>query len=386
MKLLMVTSYFPLREQPYRGQTAYRVALNLSASMSVEALCPLTRYPSFFQPRNFPHWRADPTFSPPGIKTTYLEYPALPGLTRFSNGVICASRIEQHVRLSRPDIIQSYWLYPDGYAAVRVGRKLGIPVVLVAIGSDLNRIPDSVTEYFTRKALSNADHVMTMSRYLLNKAIKLGANPTNITSHINGCDTAIFHERDRAMSRAQLQLHESAQLIVYVGRLDLNKGLAELIQASAMLVPNHPALKVAIIGDGPALSTLRSLATQLGVHDRILFPGACNSETIAAWLGACNLFCLPSYSEGSPNVVIEALNCGRAVVGTDVGGIPELVDDRAGMLVPPRDANALAHALQASLQTPWDESTIASRFCRPWSALAAEMRSVFEKVAARRRS
>lgn len=384
MKLAIVTSYFPLREQPYRGRTAYKVALDLQNSMEVEAICPLTRYPKWFPPRNFPHWCADPTYSPEGIRTTYVEYPALPGLSRVSNGFLCALNIEQHVRRARPDILQSYWLYPDGFAAVRVGQKLGIPVVLVAIGSDLNRIPDLVTKHFTRKALSQATHVMTMSGYLLEQAVRLGAKLDRISSHINGCDTEIFHSLDRVQCRSQLQLDPDSQVIVYVGRLDMLKGLGELLQAAASLVREYPALRLVCVGDGPALSPLQAMARRLGITSNVIFAGACDSEAVARWLGACNIFSLPSYSEGSPNVIIEALNCGRPVVATKVGGIPELVDSEAGILVPPRNSEVLAQALDAALQKSWDEAAIARRFRRTWHDLAEEMRSVLERVVAAR--
>jgi teichuronic acid biosynthesis glycosyltransferase TuaC len=380
MKLAIVSSYFPIRDQPYRGQTAYKTAVQLSSWMSVEAICPFTRYPRWFQPRNFPHLRPDPTYSPDGIKTTYLEYPGLPWITRISNGMMCEHYIEEHVRRARADLLQSYWLYPDGYATLRVGQKLGIPVVLVAIGSDLNRIPDPLTKYFTRKALSQADHVMTMSRYLLEKAIALGANPKKGSSHINGCDTEVFHRRDRPLCRTQLHIDIEDELICYVGRLDMTKGLGELLHAAAALVPKHPRLRVALVGDGPATSSLQTLAKQLDIAQKVNFLGACNSETVARWLGACDVFSLPSYSEGSPNVVIEALNCGRPVVATDVGGIPELVDSGAGILVPPRNAEALAQALGTALKASWDEENIARRFRRSWRDLALEMRTVFEPI------
>jgi teichuronic acid biosynthesis glycosyltransferase TuaC len=380
MKLAIVSSYFPIRDQPYRGQTAYKTAVELSNWMSVEAICPFTRYPRWFQPKNFPHLRPDPTYSPNGIKTTYVEYPGLPLITRVTNGMVCEHYIEEHIGRARPDILQSYWLYPDGYATVQVGRKLGIPVVLVAIGSDLNRIPDALTRYFTRKALSQADHVMTMSRYLLEKAVALGANPEKGSSHINGCDTEVFHRRDRALCRAQLRIDAESRLILYVGRLDMTKGLGELLHAAAALIPKHPRLQVALVGDGPARSSLQTIAKQLAITQKVIFPGACNSEIVAQWLGACDFFSLPSYSEGSPNVVIEALNCGRPVVATHVGGIPELVDSGAAILIPPRNAEALTQALDTALQATWDEENIALRFRRSWRDLASEMRSVFEPI------
>jgi teichuronic acid biosynthesis glycosyltransferase TuaC len=382
MKLAIVTSYFPLREQPYRGRTAYKVALELRQWMDVEAICPFAHYPQWLQPKSFPQWRIDPNFTPGGIRTTYLEYPALPGLTRITNGVVCAHLIKPFVRRVKPDVLQSYFIYPDGYAAVRVGRQLGIPVVLVAIGSDLNRIPDKITERFTRRALANASHVMTMGRDLRQQAVRLGARPDRISSYKNGCDTEIFHLRNRGFCRSQLNVDPTAALVVCVGRLDMLKGLGELLEAAAKVVPQYPSLRVAYLGDGPALSGLEDRARHLGIRPNVIFTGACDSETVARWLGACNVFAMPSYAEGSPNVIIEALNCGRPVVASRVGGIPELFDTEAGILIPARDAQALAKAIIQALKKPWDEVSIARCYRRSWLDLAKEMASVLESVAA----
>jgi teichuronic acid biosynthesis glycosyltransferase TuaC len=381
MKLTIVTSYFPLREQPYRGRTAYKVALELRQWMDVETICPFARYPKWLQPRNFPHWRIDPSYLPGGIQTTYLEYPAVPGLTRVTNGIVCAHLIEPFVRRAKPDVLQSYFIYPDGYAAVRVGRKLGIPVVLVAIGSDLNRIPDRISEHFTRRAVADASHVMTMGSHLRQQAVRLGANPNKITSYKNGCDTEIFHLRDRASCRSQLNIDSRAALVVYAGRLDMLKGLGELLEAAASLVPEYPTLRIACLGDGPALPILEERTRQLGIAANVIFTGACDSAAVACWLGACNVFALPSYAEGSPNVIIEALNCGRPVVATRVGGIPELFDREAGILIPARDAGALAQAIVQALKKPWDEASIARRYRRSWLDLAKEMIGVLESIA-----
>src|SRR5690606_33272769 len=81
---------------------------------------------------------------------------------------------------------------------------------------------------------------------------------------------------------------------------------------------------------------------------------------------------LPSYSEGHPNVLVEALACGRPVVATDVGGIPEVVDDGCGILVPPRDARALARALAQTLDRDWDDEILSRRFSRDWDAVARD--------------
>jgi teichuronic acid biosynthesis glycosyltransferase TuaC len=175
MKIAVVTPYFPLRDQPYRGHSAYQTLLRLKRWADVEALCPLTTYPSWFMPRNFPYSRTDLSYSPPGIPTTYFEYPALPGITRPLNGAICASYLERRLEKLKADVILNYWIYPEGYAAVVAGSKLGIPVILGAIGSDLNRIPDRISRWNTQRALRRASFTITVSRHLREQAISLGA-------------------------------------------------------------------------------------------------------------------------------------------------------------------------------------------------------------------
>jgi glycosyltransferase involved in cell wall biosynthesis len=99
-------------------------------------------------------------------------------------------------------------------------------------------------------------------------------------------------------------------------------------------------------------------------------------------MAAADLVTLPSYMEGCPNVVLEALACGRPVIATRVGGIPEIMSDVCGRLIPPRDANALARALDAVLSAAWDAASISAHWSRSWSKVAEELLDVFESVAA----
>jgi len=138
----------------------------------------------------------------------------------------------------------------------------------------------------------------------------------------------------------------------------------ELSAAIELLAPRSPRIRAVLIGDGPLRAGLPPA--------RLHFPGRQDSIAVARWLAAADLFCLPSYSEGCPNVVVEALATGCPVVATRVGGIPELIDPDSGVLVPPRDATALADGLAAALGRSWDRSAIARRHQRSWADAAAE--------------
>ena len=98
---------------------------------------------------------------------------------------------------------------------------------------------------------------------------------------------------------------------------------------------------------------------------------------------ACDVFCLPSHTEGHPNVLVEALACGRPVVATPVGGITEIVDSDNGVFTPVQDARSLAAALHATLSRPWDEVALSRRFARSWEEVARETLAVCEAASRR---
>jgi glycosyltransferase involved in cell wall biosynthesis len=135
---------------------------------------------------------------------------------------------------------------------------------------------------------------------------------------------------------------------------------------------SHPSLHLFCIGEGAFQAELEARAMDAGHADRIRFLGWRSSMEVASWLTAANVFCLPSYAEGCPNSVIEALACGRPVVATNVGGIPELVNSESGILVPPQDSEALAEALDQALSRRWDEAGISQRSQRGWDQVAEE--------------
>jgi glycosyltransferase involved in cell wall biosynthesis len=97
-------------------------------------------------------------------------------------------------------------------------------------------------------------------------------------------------------------------------------------------------------------------------------------------LAAADVFTLPSYMEGCPNTVMEALACGRPVVATSVGGIPEILNEQCGLLIPPRDSHALAEALRSVLERDWNSAAISSHWSRNWAVSAKDLGSTPESV------
>jgi len=284
-----------------------------------------------------------------------------------------------------PDLACNFWLYPEGYATVAVARRLGIPAIVGSIGSDLNRIPDPASRWLTQLAMKRAAFVVTKSEHLRQKAIRMGVDALKVRTVRNGCDPSVFHLADRSAARAQLAVDNKVELVLFVGRLDTKKGIGELLEAFASLASRRPNLRLAYVGDGPGGEHLRSKANHLELEDRITLNGACPSQKVAQWLAAANVLALPSYNEGYPNVVIEALSCGRPVIATNVGGILELVNEKSGILIAPRDSRALAGAIEKAIDRRWDEHSISEQFRRGWDEAADELLGICELALQQRR-
>lgn len=387
MRVAVVTSYFPTAPGSYRGHTALQTLQRMKEWSDVSVICPLTIYPllsGVVGGGSAP----DGGYRPAGIDTTYVECPAVPVLSRPWNGRTFERRIRPHLERLRPEVILNYWLYPDGYAAVRAGHALGVPVVVGSIGSDLRRIPDPISGRLIRWTVLSADGMVTVSEELRRRAIEMGAPAEQVTTILNGCDTTVYYPRDRAAARAAVGGDVRDEVVLYVGRLIEAKGLPELVEAFAMLARRRPNARLVVIGEGPAGKSMERSAAAAGIAGRVSLLGRLPS--VAEWMRAADVFCLPSHSEGSPNVITEALACGTPVVASDVGGIPELVDSRCGILTPVRQPAALAAGLEEALARQWDRAAIATSFQRSWEDVARETfavcRAAIERVSESRRT
>jgi glycosyltransferase involved in cell wall biosynthesis len=384
LRIAVVSRYFPSSGEPWQGRSAYQTIRALNAQANVHVFYPNAAYPSILRPRTRLYNALDPNYSPAGVSVSYHDYPALPLLSRPFNGALASRTLFPHVREFHPDLIFSIFLYPDSYAALKIAKKLGVPLVAMGIGSDIHSIGDRLSAMHTRTVLEQADFLVTVSEDLRQKALSMGAKPETSRSVVNGCDLSIFHVRDRAEARRQLKLDPDAEFALYIGRMDLRKGLRELVEASAKLHATHPRQQVYMVGEGPDRPQITQSIESAGATGYIHTLPPCAPDDVAVWMAAADLVTLPSYMEGCPNVVLEALACGRPVVATRVGGIPEIMSDACGRLIPPRDANALAEALEAVLSAEWDASSISAHWSRSWSTVARELLDIFESVASAR--
>jgi glycosyltransferase involved in cell wall biosynthesis len=250
----------------------------------------------------------------------------------------------------------------------------------MALGSDLNSLAgEPGPRRALRAALPRARRVVCVSRALAAIARDLGVEEQRIDVVPNGVDTELFRPRDRAAARQRLGVPAHHRVVLFVGWLEESKGIFDLIEAYRRLPPSPTPTSLFLLGDGTARQRATELAAQLpGL--RLL--GARPPEEVSEWLAACDLLALPSWREGMPNALLEALACGRRVVASRVGGIPELIDSPVlGTLVEPRDPAALGQALASALATRYDpDQVVGQARLLSWQGSAALLRQALERA------
>ncbi len=142
------------------------------------------------------------------------------------------------------------------------------------------------------------------------------------------------------------------QRLLFVGRLAAVKGLPVLFGALARLLGTHPGLQLTLVGDGPERAPLQARAAELGIAGAVAFAGPASQQEVAGYLSRADIFVLPSFAEGVPVVLMEAMAAGLPVIASNVGGVGELVREGAGLLLAPGDTAALTRAIAALLGDP----------------------------------
>jgi glycosyltransferase involved in cell wall biosynthesis len=189
-----------------------------------------------------------------------------------------------------------------------------------------------------------AAHVVTTGEALRQQVIREAhLLPERVTSVPTGIDLETFQPGDRLRARALLDLPQQRFIIGIVATLRSWKGHRFLVDAVAALRDEQVLL--VIVGDGPGRDNLQAQVRELGLQDQVLMTG--NRKDVADWMQAFDVFVLPSYAnEGVPQALMQAMACALPVISTPVGAIGEIVEDgRTGLMVAPRDVQALAAAL-----------------------------------------
>jgi glycosyltransferase involved in cell wall biosynthesis len=386
LRVVVITRNFPNRVEPLACafQRQQLAALARRASVEVLATIPCLPGAALLGDRTRPgRLRALPRRDTiDGVKVVHPRVAYVPGVSRAQalapvHGALYLAGLLPHVAglRGRFDVVLGTHLFPDAWAACLVARILGLPCVVKAHGTDVNVVAQwPAVRPLVARTLASARFTAGVSRPLVDALIHLGAPADRAVLLPNGVDRAVFCPAGRVEARRALGLAESARIVVYVGSLEPEKGLRELASALSIL-PNGEPVHVVLVGEGTLEEELRQRAALLaGSGRRMLLVGPQTLAGVARYLAASDVLTLPSWAEGTPNVVLEALAVGRPVVASRVGGIPDaIVEGVTGLLVEPHDPGALAVALADALRRRWDEAAIVASAPPSWEESAARL-------------
>ena len=360
MKILTFSTLYPNAARPAHGIFVETRLRQLVASGQVRStvVAPVPWFP--FKHPMFGAYaayaRAPGAETRNAIEVLHPRFPVLPKVGRTLAPFLLYRGVLPLVeRLNRErgfDLIDAHYFYPDGVAAAMLGRRLGIPVVITARGTDVNLIAQyRFARSMIRRAARQAAAVVAVSQALKDKLSALGVERERIQVLRNGVDLELFHPQDREALRTELAL--AGPTLLSVGNLHAFKGHGVVIEALSLL----PRCRLVVVGEGPDRAAFEALARQRGVSSRVRFVGSLSQQDLRRYYCAADALVLASSREGWPNVLLEAMACGTPVVATRVGGVPEIVTSaEAGLIADERSAAALARGITALLSGPRERS------------------------------
>ena len=273
------------------------------------------------------------------IGTKGLNIPGVRGLMFKMNA---KKALEELLEKEDIDIIHGHYLFPAGAAAVEVGKEHGIKTYVTAHGSDMFELykKQPFMRSPVKKVLRDADGVFAVSNALKNEIIATGvtgiANKTKLSW--NSVDINKFSSKANDSFKKENKL-EDKPIVLFVGNLIKRKNVESLLEAKKVSQSDY---YLVIVGDGPLFKKLSKKVEEENIHD-VIFTGSRNDvENI---IPSCDVLVLPSYSESFGLVLIESLACGKPVIGSDVGGITEIINNDVGLLVNPNKVSSIAKAI-----------------------------------------
>lgn len=389
MRILALTNLYPNPWQPHRAAFNRQQFGLLRSRHEVNVIAPISWIDELGARRaGKPALPTDRRLELDGLTVDHPRYLFPPKVFRGWYGHLFRRAVrpafERALAEFRPDVIYTPWLYPDGWAAVQLARAADVPIVVKTVGSDVLLLDEyPARRARTVQALHAADGVIAVSRDLANRVVSFGVNPDKLRVIYDGVNKSLFQPGSRPEARARLGLGADETVLLTVGNLLPVKSQEVLIDACSQLGSNA-GFKCYIAGQGPLKPQLERRIAERNLGGRVELIGGMPQDKLADWYRACDLFVLPSRSEGVPNVLLEAAACGARFVASRVGGIPEIAHVAPSRLVEPGSSTLLAEAINLALAGHFDPSA-APHGVRHVSETVQELSDTLEGVAERYR-
>jgi teichuronic acid biosynthesis glycosyltransferase TuaC len=389
IRLLTFSTLFPNEAQPNHGifvQNRLRQLIGSGGAVST-VLAPVPYFP--FASERFGAWSA--YAGVPLVETRQgltIHHPRFLAIPKV--GMNLAPRLLYRTAarfLARSiangqkfDAIDAHYVYPDGVAAIWLGKRFGLPVVITARGTDISLIPDFPTpRRMIQAALADAAGLVGVSESLRQAMIALGADPAKAVTLRNGVNTAMFRPLNRDAARAALGL--TRPTLISVGHLIERKGHHRTIAAMAQL----PEFDLLIAGEGSEHNVLQMQIEQAGLTGRVRLLGTRPHAELPSLYSAADAMVLASSREGWANVLLESMACGTPVVASNIWGNPEVVQtDASGVIYDPNTPDGIVAGVRRLFAQTMDRAAT-RRYAEDfsWDATTEGQLALFRRVLGR---
>lgn len=349
--ILLISSFFESPFHKNRAPYNEQLFLQLKSYFDIKIIRPVAwtdiRYSSIKLPKKSYYrgmWNE--------MDIYYPTYYFLPRIALPTNGKAYYHSIRNSFKhIGRvPDIFYTTWAYPDAYATMLLAKKHGKKYLLRVHGSDIN---DLAFRKNIRKKVSavldNASAIISPSEALKEKMLELNISEKKIHVIYSGIDKNKFYYQNKQQSSKQLGLEASKKRVLYIGNFKQAKGVLDLLEAVKLMKDETEDFEVLFIGKGEDQQRMQAYIKNHELEPFVKIIGPVDHHLLNPWINSSDCVCLPSYAEGLPNVLLEALACNTNIVATNVGGIPEIIKNAPEYLLEPGDIGELKNKLSGIL-------------------------------------
>jgi len=281
-----------------------------------------------------------------GVFVHRVLYSKRPTFSRFASYVCFFLEIVRH----RPNIVHGIGIFPDGLIACLSSRILRKPLILMSRDSDVRLEHPLIINLFWKMILRSVQTMVVKEKESAKRLLRYGIDPQDVFVLSNGVDKSRFR-LNRRKCRQRIGLRGDEKAILYVGRLEPVKNVESLLIAFARIREEFRDVRLFLVGAGTQMSRLMTIAAQTRIDHCVNFIGELSPSDVPRYMVAADVFVLPSISEGSPNVILEALAAGLPIIASTVGGVPDLVTDtREGFLFKAGNVGEMVNLLTLMLR------------------------------------
>jgi glycosyltransferase involved in cell wall biosynthesis len=390
MKILVITSVFPNHKQPALGIFVRERMFKAARHCEIKVIAPVPWFP--FARYLKKDYRPIVGYKEiqDSIEVYHPRFFSIPYFFKFLDGLFfflsCIITVIKLKKSFKYDIIDSHFVYPDGFGAVLIGKLFHKPVTITLRGTIKKLLRYSLIMFQIRYALKEAAKVFAVCNDLKSVAISLGVTDEKVEVIPNGIDIEKFKPVDKLEARKELGLPADRKIMISVGGLVKRKGFHDVFDVLPEIKKNYPDIMYLIVGgatvEGNYGPELRKAVRSLHLGNEVLFAGHQPHDKIYKWLSASDIFCLATGNEGWANVFLEANACGLPVVTTNVGGNREVVSSEDyGLLFDINNKKEMAAVILKALGKSWDKDKIIS-YARSntWDNRITQLLDQFKKI------